>query len=174
MKKINDLWKYKLLTFQIEKGFHENQILNPIRLYENIISKFKKTEGWSKEINYNIGVKKGCPLSPTLFGIYVDKLEYWLEEEGCVSPTLTGIVINNLLYADDIIFMTKSPHDIENQLRILKDFCSNMGMIVNTNKTKVMIIKYNKITYDLPSYMTTTTWRMLSDSWLRSDMYEGS
>ena len=29
-----------------------------------------------------------------------------------------------------------------NQLRILKDFFSNMGMIVNTDKTKVMIIKY--------------------------------
>jgi hypothetical protein len=39
-------------------------------------------------------------------------------------------------------------HDLENQLRILKDFCSNMGMIVNTDKTKVMIIKSNKIPYD--------------------------
>ena len=44
--------------------------------------------------------------------------------------------------------MVRSPRDLENQLRILKDFCSNMGMTVNTNKTKVMIIKSNKITYD--------------------------
>ena len=28
-----------------------------IRMYENVISKFKNTEGWSKEINYNIRVK---------------------------------------------------------------------------------------------------------------------
>jgi hypothetical protein len=69
-----------------------------IRLYENVISKFKNTEGWSKEINCNIGVKQGCPLSPTLFGIYIDKLEDCLEEAGCVGPTLTGIVINLLLY----------------------------------------------------------------------------
>jgi hypothetical protein len=26
-----------------------------IRMYENIIAKFKNTKGWSKEINYNIG-----------------------------------------------------------------------------------------------------------------------
>jgi hypothetical protein len=70
-----------------------------IRMYENIILKFKNTKGSAKEINCNIEVKQGCPLSPTLFGIYIDKLEYCLEKEGCVNPTLTRIVINILLYA---------------------------------------------------------------------------
>ena len=95
---------------------------------ENVIVKFKNIEGWSKEINYNIGVKQGCPLSPTLFGIYIDKLEECLEKAGCVSPTLIGILINLLLYADDIVLMARSPHDLENQLRIIKDFFSDMGM----------------------------------------------
>ena len=39
-----------------------------IRLYENVIAKFKSNEGCSKYIKCNIGVKQGCPLSPTLFG----------------------------------------------------------------------------------------------------------
>jgi hypothetical protein len=119
-----------------------------IRMYEKIIVKFKNTEHWSKEINYNIGVKQGCPLSPTLFGIYIDKLEDFLEKTGCVPPSLTGIVINIIIYVDDIILMERIPHDIENQIRILKDFCSNMGMTVNIDQTKVMIFKSNKITYD--------------------------
>ena len=39
------------------------------------------------------------------------------------------------------------PHfDLDKQLRILKYLCSNMGMFVNTNKTKVMIIKSTKYT----------------------------
>jgi hypothetical protein len=117
-------------------------------MYENIISKFKNIEGWLKDINYNIGSKQGCPLYSTLFGIYIDKLEDCLEKAGCVDPTPIGIVINLLIYADDIVLMERSPHDIENQLRILKDFCSNMGMTINIDKTKGMIIKSDKITYD--------------------------
>jgi hypothetical protein len=119
-----------------------------IRMYENVISKFKNSKVWSKDINYNIGVKQGCPLSPTLLGIYIDKLEDCLEKEGCVIPTLIGIVINRLLYFDDIVLMERIPHDLENQLRILKDFFSNMGMTLNIHKNKVIIIKSNNITYD--------------------------
>ena len=83
----------------------------------------------------------GFPLSPTLFGIYIDKLERCLEETSCVGTILTGKVIILLLYVDDIILMARCPSDLAKQLRILKYFCSNLGMTVNTDKTKIMIIK---------------------------------
>ena len=76
-----------------------------IRLYENAISKFKTNKGWSKDIKCNIGVKQGFPLSPTLFGIYIDKLESCLQEAGCAGTILAGIVIILLLYAGDIIVL---------------------------------------------------------------------
>ena len=56
--------------------------VSTIRMDEKIIYKFKNTKGWPKEINYNINVKQGCPLSPTLFGIYIDNLEDFLEKAG--------------------------------------------------------------------------------------------
>jgi hypothetical protein len=83
-----------------------------VRLYENIISKFSNTEGWPEEINYNTRVKKGCPISPTLFGISNEKLEDCLEATGCVGPTLDSIVIILLLYVDDIFIMEMNPYDI--------------------------------------------------------------
>ena len=118
-----------------------------IRLYENVIAKLNINEGWLKDIKCNIGVKQGCPLSPTLFGIYIDKLEGCLEEAGCVGTILAGIVIILLLYADNIFLLARCPSDLDKQLRLLKDFYSTMGMTVNTDKTKVMIIKSKKDTY---------------------------
>jgi hypothetical protein len=145
--------------------------VSAIRMYENVIANFKNTECWSKEINYNIRVKQGCPLSPTLFVIYIDKLEDCLEKAGCVEPTLTSILINILLYADDIALMARSPHDLENQLRILKDFFSNMGKNVNTDKTKVMIIKSNKIPYDNFVYENKNLEEVTSYKYLGIDIH---
>jgi hypothetical protein len=75
------------------------------RMYEKVIVNFRKTEGWLEEINYNIGVKQGCPLSPNIFNIYIDKLEHCLEDVVCVDLNLASIVIILLIYVDDIVLM---------------------------------------------------------------------
>ena len=41
-----------------------------------------------KDINYNIGVKQASPLSPTNFGIYIDKIKGCLEQERHSGMTL--------------------------------------------------------------------------------------
>jgi hypothetical protein len=107
-----------------------------VRLYDNVISKFRSTKGWSEEINYNIGVNQGYPLSPIILGIYIDKLKDCLEVPGCVGPTLASIVIIFFLYANDIVLMARNPYDHSKQLRILKDFCSSTCMTMNTNKKR--------------------------------------
>ena len=96
----------------------------------------KKNYEWTIYINCNIGVKQGFPLSPSLFGIYIDKLEIFLEEASCADTILAGIVIILLLYATDSVLMERCPFDLDKQLRILKDFFSNMGIYVNNQQDK--------------------------------------
>jgi hypothetical protein len=67
--------------------------------------------------------------------------------------------------------MARSPHDLENQLRILKDFYSNMGMTVNIDKTKVMIIKSNKIPYDTFVYENKNLEEVTSYKYLGIDIH---
>ena len=51
-----------------------------LRLYEKVTSRLRTPEGFSDPIQSTIGVKQGCPLSPTLFGIYIDELEAFLHD----------------------------------------------------------------------------------------------
>ena len=81
-----------------------------IRLYKNVITKFKTNEGWLKNIKCNIEVKHGCHLSPTLFGIYIDKLEGCLEEARCVVMFLAGIVTSSFFSMLTILFFCQGVH----------------------------------------------------------------
>jgi len=91
-------------------------------------------------------LNKVSPSSLPFSGIYIDKLEGCLEEAGCAGMILVGIVIIPLLYADDSVLLARCRFILDTKLRILKDFFSTMGMTVNIDKTKIMIIKF-KDTY---------------------------
>jgi hypothetical protein len=80
--------------------------------------------------------------------MYIDNLEDFFEEVGCVDPIQFGIDIILLLYVDDIVLIMRSPCDFQKELRFLKDLYSDKGMIVNNDKTKFMTIKSKNITYD--------------------------
>ena len=48
------------------------------RLYEEVKVKIRTSASISESFRSDIGFKQGCPLSPTLFGLYIGKLEEWL------------------------------------------------------------------------------------------------
>ena len=66
----------------------------------------KRFELKSECFSSDIGVKKGCPLSLTLFGLYIDKLEAWLSKAYGEGVHLGGYVVKLLLYADDLILIS--------------------------------------------------------------------
>ena len=69
-------------------------------------------DGFSESFVSNMGVKQGCPLSPTLFGLYINELEEVITKQstrGEVDGSSIGIyTLTILLYADDVILMTHS------------------------------------------------------------------
>ena len=70
-----------------------------------------------------IGVKQGCPLSPTLFALYIDEVSHYLERSESLEGCIEGIAIRILLYVDDIVLMSDSLDLPQRRLNALKSLC---------------------------------------------------
>jgi hypothetical protein len=109
------------------------------RMYEEVKVEIRTSTGISESFRSDIGVKQGCPLSPTLFGLYIDKLEEWLNSQGGDGIHLGKFIIRLLLYTDDLILIAKSTLGLQEHLCSLEQFCRRVGMQVNISKTKVVV-----------------------------------
>ena len=59
----------------------------------------------NEEITRMIGVKHGYPLSPTLFGLYIDGLESTIKTLRGTSCSLAEATIPIIQYDDDVVLL---------------------------------------------------------------------
>ena len=83
------------------------------------------------------GVRQGCPLSPSLFNIYINDIEKRLNRVNDSPITLdNGTNISCLLYADDIVIMSLSEEGLQKCLDELNKFCKEWKLTISMKKTK--------------------------------------
>ena len=68
-------------------------------------------------------------LSPLLFAIVVD----------VITKNARRSVVNELLYADDVVLMSETMEDLKERFWNWKDVLESKGLKVNTRKVKVMV-----------------------------------
>ena len=135
----------KLLRFGMPKAFIDlilyifnNNVMSVGTKYENVGS-----------VKGTIGVLQGDPISCCLFNAFVSDLSADLEGFG---PTLQGIQIGNLSYADDVALLAESAMELNQMLKRLERYCEENGLIINTEKTKVMVFGYGPIPLDSKTF----------------------
>ena len=89
----------------------------------------------------NVGVKQGDNLSPSLFKIFVNDLPSYLSNTSD-QVNVNGKDVHCLMYADDIILLSKSVKGLQEKFDILNAYCKDWCLTVNTSKTKILI--FNK------------------------------
>ena len=68
-----------------------------------------------------IGLRQGCPLSATLFGIFIDGLHHHLQTSvPAAGVQVRHIKLTDLVYADDICLMASSPEPLQ---ALIRDRC---------------------------------------------------
>lgn len=110
--------------------------------YKDVCCSIKFADGVSETFPSNIGVRQGCPLSPFIFGVFIEILHDMLEERlpgsGAVLDYVPG-KIPLLMFADDLLNIANAAVELQSQLDVLSAFCSEYGMRVNFSKTKVVV-----------------------------------
>ena len=91
----------------------------------------------------NQGVKQGCILSPILFNIFLSDLQTIFEQTKCEPVQISeSIPLSCMIWADDLLLLSKSQIGLQNMLTELNSYCQKNGITLNIKKTKVMI--FNK------------------------------
>lgn len=130
----------------LRERMREMGVLN--KLKEKTMETYKETknvvkvgERWTEDF-WTKGVRQGCPMSPTLFNIYVTDLE-----EEMRKGQLGGVVVGRrkiwtLMYADDIASATsRKRRRVERNAEKIQEISREERLILSPEKTKVMVFE---------------------------------
>ena len=142
-----DLWKAYdsvLRALLLERlaavGVHGNLMQALGNMYWEVSLQTKMHQKLGKPFLSTTGVKQGDPLSPLLFGIFIDEFEEWLASRlPEVGVECSNQLIRLLLYADDMVLLSSDPEGLQKQLDLLSEFCASKGLKVNLEKTEIVV-----------------------------------
>ena len=92
----------------------------------------------SKPAEINKGIRQGCPLSPTLFNIYLDeKITKWQKQD------VTGIKLSKnqqlptLLFADEKVRIADTEDNLQKAAHKLNQIITEYGLTVICTENKI-------------------------------------
>ena len=107
-------------------------------LYSGISSRLLINGFCSDNVSINKGVRQGCPLSPSLYVLFIEPLAQYIAKSsirGFCIPGSGGRVVKFLQYADDATCVASTLSDVKEFFNAFDLFRSATGATLNMNKT---------------------------------------
>jgi len=134
------------LWAQLEKLGYGGEWLRAVRaLYSDVPMTVAAPGLEGRYIHASQGLKQGCPLSPTLFALYIADWEQRVLDAAAHGmqldlPELAGLRLPPFAYADDLALLATSAAGLQRQIDLLQQYCTDRGLTVNLAKTKIMLL----------------------------------
>ena len=133
-KTYDTLWRIGLLSKLQSYGISIRFINLLYSMYSKTKSSVQLQNGLTRAFLTTIGLKQGCNLSPILFNLFIYDINDIFDEIYCEPAHLSDIIVNSLLYADDLILVSQNTFGLQNCLKKLQAYCNKWKLKVDTKK----------------------------------------
>ncbi|KAK3547092.1 hypothetical protein QTP86_011400 [Hemibagrus guttatus] len=91
----------------------------------------------------HVGLRQGCPLSPVLFIVFMDRISR--RSQGLEGVRFGDHRISSLIFADDVVLLASSSLDLQHALGRFAAECEAAGVRVSTSKSEAMVLDRKKV-----------------------------
>ena len=128
-----------LLFHQLSETGVTGPILSLIKqMYRNTMNTVRVNDLCTEEFESKLGSKQGDPSSPTHFNIYINGLLKKLKSSGLGISIDGGDKVCVLAYADDVVLLAETEHDLQALMNIVGEWCRTWRLSINPTKTNVI------------------------------------
>ncbi len=109
-------------------------------MYANVQSSINAKEFYSEIFPVKVGTMQWCNLSPSLFNCYLNNIPKLLDKISAAQPTLANAKVSCLIYADDLVLISKTKSGPQNLISATERYCNKCQLTINVDKTKILIV----------------------------------
>ena len=126
-----------------EYGVTDHLIQAVRSLYDRCQSLVRISGNKSNSFPVRVGLRQGCPLSPILFIIFMDRISR--RSQGVEGVRFGDLRIPSLLFADDVVLLASSCQDLQLSLDRFAAECEAVGMRISTSKSESMVLSRKRV-----------------------------
>ncbi len=120
------------------------RVLRAVRsLYDRSRSLVRIASSKSDLFPVHVGLQQGCPLSPVLFIIFMDRISR--RSQGPEGVGFGDDAISSLLFADDVVVLATSDQDLQHALGRFAAECEAVGMRISASKSEAMVLSRKRV-----------------------------
>jgi len=132
-----------LFEVLLKNGMNGKFMKAIVSVYKSVLSCVRIEDRYTDFFDCPVGLRQGCVLSPAIFSLFINEVASAVDSKGVHGiQFLPGLIeLFLLLFADDIVLLSYSAMGLQNQINILEEACKALSLMINFDKTKVMVFR---------------------------------